>query len=359
MGRFPSSFTSYLFNIPCIPIGLLLVIMRCFISVGFSIYMYFLGMILSPNSPVVRCMVKLFYLVLGQIISVSREDKLVTNCIIVANKVSSLEGIFLSLAKGYQIAVLGNAGFFESNFFNFTSLSSNSSIREKQLIEMKEKNSPIIVFPETVATNNACLLPFSDWAFSLGEKIQPMTIEIIRPQPINICHLQSRCVVDVFWSFFCFFTYYDVTVHKPLKCEDFKNVHLFKEATRNVISQHLGIKKIKVDDPTIQNKTSKKTETTFIRKISHYGWSNEIRVVRSVIATADKKVILNELEKTNCLHQTIVNFLEEKVKHHNNKVLKKEIYVKNPEERHMSLQEKKLSFVQRARNEYISKFSLR
>merc|ERR1719317_136752 len=83
-------------------------------------------MIFSPKNPVVRCMVKLFYLVLGQIVSVSNEDKLNSNCLIVANKVSSLEGIFLSL-------------------------SSNSNVREKQLIEMKEKKSPIIVFPETMS----------------------------------------------------------------------------------------------------------------------------------------------------------------------------------------------------------------
>merc|ERR1719354_1230831 len=51
-------------------------------------------MIFSAKNPVVRCMVKLFYLVLGQIVSVSNEDKLNSNCLIVANKVSSLEGIF-------------------------------------------------------------------------------------------------------------------------------------------------------------------------------------------------------------------------------------------------------------------------
>jgi len=323
--------------------------------------MSFLGMILSPKNPVVRCMVKLFYLVLGQIVSVSNENKLNSNCVVVANKVSSLEGIFLSLTKGYQIAVIGNAGFFESNFFNFVSLSSNSNVREKQLIEMKEKKSPIIIFPETMSTNNACLLPFSEWTFKMEEKVQPMTIEIIRPQPINICHLQSHCVADLFWSFFCFFTYYDVTIHKPLKREDFENIHLYKEAARNVISQHLGIKKLKVEDPTVQYKTYQKTETTFIRnkKISLNDWSNEIKLVKSVIPTADRKVILNDLEKSNCMHKTIVNFFEEKVTSHSAKVTKKETYVKNPEERQMSLQEKKLSFVERAKNEYISKFSLK
>merc|ERR1719489_345729 len=63
-------------------------------------------MIFSPKNPVVRCMVKLFYLVLGQIVSVSNEDKLCSNCVIVANKVSSLEGIFLSLTKGYQVSAI-------------------------------------------------------------------------------------------------------------------------------------------------------------------------------------------------------------------------------------------------------------
>lgn len=323
--------------------------------------MSFLKMIFSPKNPVVRCMVKLFYLVLGQIVSVSNEDKLNSNCLIVANKVSSLEGIFLSLTKGYQVAVIGNAGFFESNFFNFVSLSSNSNVREKQLIEMKEKKSPIIVFPETMSTNNACLLPFSEWTFKVEEKVQPMTIEIIRPQPINICHLQSHCVVDLFWSFFSFFTYYDVTIHKPLKREDFENIDLYKEAARNVISQHLGIKKLQVVDPIVQNKTCKKTETTFIKnkKTSRNDWSSEINLIKSVFPSADRKVILSDLEKSNCLHQTIVNFFEEKVTNHNAKVTKKEAYVRNPEERHMSLQEKKLSFVERAKNEYISKFSLK
>merc|ERR1719489_741445 len=289
-------------------------------------------MIFSPKNPVVRCMVKLFYLVLGQIVSVSNEDKLCSNCVIVANKVSSLEGIFLSLTKGYQVAVIGNAGFFESNFFNFVSLSSNSNVREKQFIEMKDKKTPIIVFPEAMSTNNACLLPFSEWTFKTEEKVQPMTIEIIRPQPINICHLQSHCVVDLFWSFFSFFTYYDVIVPKPLKREDFENIHLYKEAETTIF----------------QNKKTSRTD-----------WSSEINLIKSVIPSAERKVILSDLEKSNCLHKTIVNFFEEKVTNHNAKVTKKETYVKNPEERHMSLQEKKLSFVERAKNEYISKFSLK
>ncbi|KAL4640225.1 ancient ubiquitous protein 1-like [Arapaima gigas] len=263
---------------------------------------------------------------------------------------------------------------------------------------------PLLLFPEEDTTNgNAGLLRFSSWAFTLVDRVQPVTILAKRPfLPLSV--VESSWVAELLWTLFVPFTVYQVRWLPPVNRDTKDSPQEFADKVQKLLAAKLGLTPTQItradkaeylkrkQHPAAQATSSSVSQTAWQQahpvalRVSSSGLedgqiSRMARQVKEVLPDIPLAVITQDLARSNCVNTTITNLLEEHgnawgetsnrdsagpsrsppvprpmppltFEHHT------KTFGKSPVDRHLSLQERKEALYAYARRRYIEKHGL-
>lgn len=377
--RFPSDPVMCILLLLYTPIGLCLFLLRLFIGAH-----VFLVSCVLPESVIRRFLLRGMGSVLGLVVAQSgRSDWSVK--IYVSNHRTHFDHSALSLlASCSSPSVSCPPGFlcWARGFLELGAPGSRSQLLESLKHYLcQPANPPLLLFPEEAMTNGrAGLLHFSSWPFSLSDCVQPLSLRVTRPL-LSPAVCGSSWLVDVLWTLFSPYTVYHVRWLPPVSRYPREADEDFASRVQKILASSLGVcgtnhtaadyaehmkrRRVRDPPPRIQQQQPPPPVSPVAQDMA--------RRVKEVLPQVPLSVIQRNLAQTGCVDTTITNILEGSVPYvpeaepqkendtssqgnsHPTRSLHKG-FARRPEERHLSLQERKEALYESARRRYVEKF---
>ncbi|OCT96447.1 hypothetical protein XELAEV_18008653mg [Xenopus laevis] len=372
--RFPRNPFSLVLLLLYFPFGLCLFLIRLFIGAH-----VFLVSCVLPDSVFRRILLRVMSSVLGVYVSHSELrpwDQ--RGKILICNHRTAFDHSVISrIAPCCSPSVSCAPGFlcWARGFLELGALGSRTQLMESLKHYLSQPGgAPLLLFPEEDTTNGRTgLLHFSSWPFSLSDSVQPLSLTVQRPL-IAVAVSGCSWVTELFWLLFIPFTVYQVR-WLPSVCrlpresdEDFAcrvqqivSLSLGVVATRHTAADRAEyVKRRRCELPAPK---SQPLSPTHIQMAQH---------VKEVLPQVPLSAIHRDLGHTGCVDTTITNFLEGRVtfvaeeeettgaaegtsKSRVSRPLPQG-FAKKPEDRHLSLQDRKQILYECARRKYLEKF---
>ncbi|KAK7110750.1 lipid droplet-regulating VLDL assembly factor AUP1-like [Littorina saxatilis] len=398
-----------------IPIGVLLMVLRCFIFIHALIIYYFLSKISFVHSVLLRLM----FTVCGFVVTTNgsiRSDR--QQLVLVANHMTSLDPFILNLVMHYILVVEASAhrGDF-TVMCNQVAISGELSKDDcvqliKKTVEGQQALSlgstlPVLLFPEGGRANSILgLMKFRTLPFQLGAAIQPIGIIAKRWFfDINISTYSSPWWADLLFSFFVPFTVYSIKFMPLTERRESESSDQFCERVQSNLARGLGVCSTEVTPADVKDFMKDRRETRTLRSASSVvtppssgptpshpeqtkakqqqpeevtssdpALNVMLKHVREVLPHATTRAVLQDLEQTRDVDVTITNILEGRVdleqkppsppqqsaseKELDATTFKASSFHKQAPARQMSLQERKQAMLDTARQRYKEKHGI-
>uniref|UniRef100_A0A8C5PU81 Lipid droplet-regulating VLDL assembly factor AUP1 n=1 Tax=Leptobrachium leishanense TaxID=445787 RepID=A0A8C5PU81_9ANUR len=372
--RFPQDLRSLMLLLLYTPIGLCLLLLRLFVGAH-----VFLVSCVLPDSVIKRFLMRVMTSVLGVFTSESEShvrDKTVKICVSnhrtyfdhnVVGLITPCTSPSLSCSPGFLCWARG--------FLELGAPGSRVQLQESLKHYLSQSGSlPLLLFPEEETTNGKTgLLHFSSWAFSLSDAVQPLSLLVQRPL---VSPVVTGCtwVVELLWMLFVPFTIFHVRWLPPVTRHPKESDEDFASRVQKLMALSMGIcgtnhttadraellKRRNWEPPPPAPSISSPTDSRMVQR------------VKEVLPQVPLPVIYKDLARTGCVDTTITNLLEGRVPFvseeeasgrseastSSNRPTKCVIrgFGRRPEDRHLSLQERKEALYEYARRRYLVKF---
>lgn len=372
---FPTSRFTLNFNLLSVllyfPFGVVLALARTFLMLNFVCSQFVLSLFLPIFHPIQHWVQRIFLGVLGIVVYKENESNIILTSkpnqlgfVTVCNQNTNIDKYILSCWLNTLVTTMtfSMSSLVQSILRKFPC---NSKHHFEKLFE--KRKMAILHFPEDCPSSGKVLLKFNPWVFSLGLPIQPCCIKVTRFIQIAPTTIDSNWFADMMWTFFCPVTIYTIkmlpVMHKNLSSEtDFANrVHKqmakdLKTTRTNIClhdrDQYIKLKNVEarkflINPPSIPQKY----------------FPDDIRImamkVQDVLSDVPFDVAANNLQATDCVETTINNLIGGVIKYtpiNKNKTEKElRVFKLSPEQRQLSFHERKLLFIQTAREAYLQK----
>ncbi|KAM4687206.1 lipid droplet-regulating VLDL assembly factor AUP1 [Rhinophrynus dorsalis] len=375
--RFPSDPLSLIVLLLYSPVGLCLFLLRIFIGAH-----VFLVSCALPDCIIRRFLVRVMSAVLGVFVSQS-EPRLRDHSvkIYICNHRTEFDHNALSLITSCSTpSVSCSPGFlcWARGFLELGTPGSRTRLQESLKHYLSQPgSSPLLLFPEEETTSGRTgLLHFSSWPFSLSDSVQPLALHVQRPL---ISPSVSGCswAIELFWMFFIPFTVYQVRWLPSISRFPGESDEDFASRAQQLVAQSLGVRETRhtAADRAEHLKRRSRDPLPPTPKDSNHSPAqcHMAERVKDVLPQVPLSVIHTDLALTGCVDTTITNLLEGRIPYvpeeaHEGpgksptKRLTRSGYRgfgRRPEERHLSLQERKDELYECARRRYLEKFGSR
>ncbi|XP_069601092.1 lipid droplet-regulating VLDL assembly factor AUP1 isoform X2 [Ranitomeya imitator] len=369
--RFPVDLLSRGLLLLYAPLGLCLFFLRLFIGAH-----VFLVSCALPDCAIRRLLVRVMSSVLGVLVSESGGRDAAVK-IFVSNHVTCMDHNVLSLLTACSTPAMScPPGFlcWARGFLELGSPGSRIQLLESLKHYLSQPGSPpLLLFPEEGTTNGGVgLLHFSSWAFSLSDSLQPVTLRASRPL-LSVAVAGSPWYVELFWTLFSPYSVYRVRWLPPVCRSLRESDEDFASRVQKLLALTLGVQGTKhtAADSTEHVKRRRKREPTQSMPTTSPAASHMAQRVKEVLPQVPLSVIHKDLAQTGCVDATITNLIEGRVQYlpeeesHTGSEMpgrtasSKPIprsFARRPEDRHLSLQERKEALYDCARRKYLEKF---
>ncbi|XP_071982578.1 lipid droplet-regulating VLDL assembly factor AUP1 [Engystomops pustulosus] len=353
------------------PLGLCLFLLRLFIGAH-----VFLVSCVLPDSAIRRFLVRVMSSVLGVVVSQAGQSDPAVR-IFISNHVSCIDHNVLSLLTTCSSPSLScSPGFlcWARGFLELGAPGSRTQLQESLKHYLSQSgNPPLLLFPEEETTNGLVgLLCFSSWPFSLSDSVQPLTLQARRPL-VSLAVAGAPWYVELFWTLFSLYTVYHVRWLPPVCRSPRESDEDFASRVQTLLARSLGVhgtsytvadraeyvKRRRKDPPPHNMQLPSSTSPATSRMAQR---------VKEVLPQVPLPVILRDLAQTGCVDATITNLIEGRVTYEpeaesptrseratSYKPIPKG-FARRPEDRHLSLQERKEALYDHARRRYLEKF---
>nr|XP_033811075.1 ancient ubiquitous protein 1 isoform X2 [Geotrypetes seraphini] len=387
------------------PVGLCLLILRIFIGVH-----VFLVSCALPDNFIRRFIMRVTCSILG--LCVKQNDPRLRDSAVkvyVSNHITHFDHNIINLLTSCNTPVSKGASGFVCWARGFMEL--NAMGNRMELIEHLKQyssqgyNLPLLLFPEEETTNGrAGLLKFSSWQFSILDVVQPVALQAQRPF-LAVSLADSSWISELLWTFFVPFTVYQVRWMSPvfrqadetneamaLRVQELLAVELGVVSTRVTAADKAEFVKRQRHVPPLISSTAPnrslgarpRTSGTGSFSLEELKISRMAQRVKEVLPHVPLSIISKDLTKTNCVDTTITNLLEGKVlftaedpssasasqistaqssqgslgsTSYSLKPIAK-TFARSPEDRHLSLQQRKDALYEYATRKYLEKYGL-
>ncbi|XP_073420838.1 lipid droplet-regulating VLDL assembly factor AUP1 isoform X2 [Dendrobates tinctorius] len=370
--RFPVDLLSRGLLLLYAPLGLCLFLLRLFIGAH-----VFLVSCVLPDCAIRRLLVRIMSLVLGVLVSESGDRDAAVK-IFVSNHVTCMDHNVLSLLTSCSTpAVSCPPGFlcWARGFLELGAPGSRIQLLESLKHYLSQPGSPpLLLFPEEGTTNGGVgLLHFSSWAFSLSDSLQPVTLRANRPL-LSVAVAGSPWYVELFWTLFSPYSVYHVRWLPPVCRSLRESDDDFASRVQKLLALTLGVQGTKhtAADSTEHVKRRRKRETPLSMHTVSPAASHMAQCVKEVLPQVPLSVIHQDLAQTGCVDATITNLIEGRVQYQQEEESQTgsemppgrtassepipRSFARRPEDRHLSLQERKEALYDCARRKYLDKF---
>ncbi|XP_053560391.1 lipid droplet-regulating VLDL assembly factor AUP1 [Bombina bombina] len=380
--RFPMDHVSLVLLLLYSPIGLCLFILRLFI--GAHVFLVSCGL---PDCMVKRSVIRVMSSVLGVFVTqTGQQYRDQTSKICICNHRTHFDHSVISLITPCSTPSLSCApGFlcWARGFLELGSPGSRTQLQESLKHYLSQpSNAPLLLFPEEETTSGrTALLNFSSWPFSLSDTVQPLTLRVQRPL-ISPAVSDGHWVTELFWTFFIPFTVYQVRWLPPVSRLPRESDEDLASRAQQLVARSLGIactNHTAADRAEYLKRRSTEPATTAPQ--APYISPSERHMaerVKEVLPHVPLSVIYRDLASTGCVDATITNLLEGRVpfireegtsrgmnpssEHPEATQTSRTVrrgFGRRPEDRHLSLQERKTALYEYARSRYLEKFGSR
>ncbi|CAG9766909.1 unnamed protein product [Ceutorhynchus assimilis] len=319
--RFPDNEVKILLAVLYLPLGIILLLLRCTLTLVLLI----LGQILPDSPPIQSFLNNLALLCFGIIVSVENSKKKENVEVFVANSLSMFDHVAISKAIGKLLPI--NKTPFQSipglGTTDLGSVNSTEAFKTKLEKTTKEKKAPVLICPEESATNGKALLKFNSKYFSFFQKVQPLCITIKRPLlDISISTLGSTYINDILYYMFSPFTNYTVKFLPSMEKKSLSEDE-FADIVRQNIASELKIEATGFSSSDVSEWTKRQMAEARRRNIeranAQYRLPNPELVrmaslVKEVLPYVPLSAIYNDLSVTRSVDTTITNILEGRVR---------------------------------------------
>nr|CAB3224780.1 ancient ubiquitous protein 1-like [Phallusia mammillata] len=362
-----------------LPFGSLLLLFRIFLTLNYLCSQLVFNSICSHSNIIRRSLERSILAVLGVFVVKRKSEIQDSKSITVANHVSRCDHIILpALCNSTSV---DNCSFSSGlkNLLRVEPLTSHKAEVVKTIKSIQENHSSVFCFPQLLPTNNQALIKFSEWPFAMELPVQPVAVRAKRFLPIAHSTIDSTWWQDILWTYFSIVTIYDVTYLPTVAMQTDEDTSSFTDRVRKIIADELDVpctnygisdvreylKRMRFEarKPQLHMSDSRDGRTAHMAK-----------QVKDILPHVPLSVIINDVEKTQSVDVTVTNLLEGVVKFvpeqpsspstsstspsnqgKPNVVHNQRSFSRNPNLRHMSLQERKDAFVKQARDAYLKK----
>ncbi|XP_069833158.1 lipid droplet-regulating VLDL assembly factor AUP1 [Dendropsophus ebraccatus] len=372
--RFPADVISRVLLLLYAPFGLCLFLLRLFIGAH-----VFLVSCVLPDCAVRRFLVRIMTSVLGVLITQSGEPDPAVK-IYISNHVTFIDHNVLGLLTACSTpSVSCPPGFlcWARGFLEIGAPGSLSQLQESLKHYLSQPGgAPLLLFPEEETTNGKVgLLHFSSWPFSLSDSVQPLTLGVSRAL-LSVAVVGSSWYTELFWTLFSLYTVYHVRWLPPVCRSSRESDEDFASRVQKLTALSLSVRATiyTAADKAEHVKRRRRKETpphnpqtppTVSAAASHMA-----QRVKEVLPQVPLSVIHRDLAQTGCVDATITNLIEGRVPYvpepespagseTPRRTASKPIpkgFARRPEDRHLSLQERKEALYEYARRRYLEKF---
>lgn len=373
--RFPVELLSRGLLLLYAPFGLCLLLLRVFIGAH-----VFLVSCVLPDCAVRRFLVRVMTSVLGVLVTQSGEQDPAVK-IYVSNHTSSIDHNVLGLLTACSApAVSCPPGFlcWARGFLELGAPGSRTQLQESLKHYLSQPGSPpLLLFPEEETTNGRIgLLHFSSWPFSLSDSVQPLTLRVSRAL-VSVAVAGSPWYVELFWTLFSLYTVYHVRWLPPVCRLSRESDDDFASRVQKLLALSLGVHCTEhtAADRAEHVKRRRKREppphTLQTPPTASPAACHMAQRVKEVLPQVPLAVIHQDLAETGCVDATITNLIEGRVSyvpesdtHAGSEAPGRAAgckptlkgFARRPEDRHLSLQERKEAMYDHARRRYLEKF---
>ncbi|KAM8939645.1 lipid droplet-regulating VLDL assembly factor AUP1 [Pelodytes ibericus] len=372
--RFPEDHLTRLLLLLYSPVGLCLFLLRLFIGAH-----VFLVSCVLPDSVIRRYLVRVMSSVLGVFISQSGAPDKTTKIYISNYRTYFDHNVMTLMTPCSSPSVSCPPGFlcWARGFLELGAPGSRSQLQESLKHYLSQPGStPLLLFPEEETTNGKTgLLHFSSWPFSLSDCIQPLSLRVRRPF-ISATVAGCPWVIELFWMLFIPFTIYQVRWLPPLSRSPRESDEDFACRVQEKLALSMGVVGTGHTAADTAEHLKRRYRDPPPPSISCTAESRMAERVKEVLPQVPMSVIQNDLARTRCVDATITNILEGRVPFLSedslgsngasasspSNQLQKSVYRgfgRRPEDRHLSLQERKEALYDYARRRYRDKFGAR
>ncbi|KAM9330217.1 LOW QUALITY PROTEIN: lipid droplet-regulating VLDL assembly factor AUP1 [Gastrophryne carolinensis] len=377
--RFPADPLTCVLLLLYAPIGLCLVILRLFIGAH-----VFLVSCVLPDSAVSRYLLRVMSAVLGVVVT-ETEGRSPSARIYASNHVTHFDhNVVGLLAPASTPSVSRPPGFlcWAQGFLELGAPGSRSQLLESLKHYLSQPGgAPLLLFPEEEATNGrAGLLQFSSWPFSLLDSVQPLSLRVTRPL-LSPAVSGSPWFVELLWLLFVPYTAYHVRWLPTVSRTPRESDEDFGSRVQKVLASSLGVVGTTHKAADLAEYLKRRAMEPPPRPPQHSPSPSSVspaargmaQRVKEVLPQVPLAVIYQDLAQTGCVDTTITNILEGNVPYvpeaesqagyeapgraarsHNKPIPKG--FARRPEDRHLSLQERKEALYEYARRRYLDKF---
>ncbi|KAM3910230.1 lipid droplet-regulating VLDL assembly factor AUP1 isoform 2-T2 [Leptodactylus fuscus] len=369
--RFPGRLLFRVLLLLYSPLGLCLFLLRLFIGAH-----VFLVSCVIPDCAIRRFLIRVMTSVLGVLVSQSGAPDPALK-IFVSNHVTCLDHNVLSLLSTCSTpSVSCPPGFlcWARGFLELGAPGSRTQLLESLKHYLSQPGSPpLLLFPEEEMTNGRVgLLHFSSWAFSLSDCVQPVTLRVSRPL-LSVAVAGSPWYVELFWTLFSLCTVYHVR-WLPSMCRlPRESDEDFACRVQQMLAHSLGVQGTKHTAADRAEYVKRRRRETPPPKpqtppTASTAAGHMAQRVKEVLPQVPVAVILRDLAQTGCVDATITNLIEGRVPYVPEEESSREAgareanckiprgFARRPEDRHLSLQERKEALYHHARRRYLEKF---
>jgi ancient ubiquitous protein 1 len=352
-----------------------------FLTLNFIFAQSFLNIICSQSNPVRRVIDQVYLAILGFIVYEKNHKLKDKSSIAIANHISNLDGFTVATFSNYFQLLNVDHGFVVNTALRIVKCSENSEEVIKKISERQRSGDTCIVFPEESVNNGHGLLDFREWPFACQLDVQPIALKSSNLFAISPSTIYSTWWQDLFWAYFSPLTIYTATILPSTKKAADESVTEFKDRVSKSIADELKIKSTAYTAEDIKE-YKKKTKYSVPQpqqrmtrgSLFDHRIANMVKQVQEILPRVPAQVIASDLAKTHSVDITVTNLLEGVVKYKelpeqqqpstsssSSKVKpqpSQKKFCTNPGIRHLSLQERKMAFIQAAREKYIQKHKL-
>ncbi|XP_052250890.1 lipid droplet-regulating VLDL assembly factor AUP1-like isoform X1 [Dreissena polymorpha] len=396
--RFPPGF-KYALMVLYFPIGVFLIV--CRVLIALHTYMV---VCLMPRAAARRQFVRGMFGVLGVHIWVEEDPSTISDTprVLVSNNTSVLDHCVIDVVISHFVPYHSNVPKPLQWVLGYKDLVTGvckENIPRDLRNFIQEHKIPLLIQPEGATTNGSGLLKFNPLAFELQLAVQPVSIHLSRLSfPCALSTMDSPRWTDVLWCFFAPVTVYKLKTHPLMVKNEEESVEDFAERVREVISTALTIERtdLTAADLAEHVKRLKSSPQTITRTkpmpsqpAGNYGNSGScvdsldselrrmIQQVKDVLPQVPVIAVKKDLEITKDVDATITNILEGRVEYCEEEVkpvtsassptcvldkdstlFRASSFSRNPNDRHLSLEDRKRLMLETARLRYKEKHNV-
>eukprot|EP00058_Branchiostoma_floridae_P023572 XP_002609062.1 hypothetical protein BRAFLDRAFT_283288 [Branchiostoma floridae] len=381
--------------LPYFPIGLALALVRIFVG----LHVFLISCLLPRNSVLTRVVLKTMCAVLGIVVSSDGPDHEHNRPrLLIANHVTELDYTAVNLVLPCVMPCSENLPRWLSWMLGQKHRGeTRTQLSQDAQQHLSQETLPLMFQPEEVCTNSQKgLLKFSSLPFSLDHPtVQPIAISVSRPLFSIGCLPGSSWWADLFWFLFTPATVFTLRFLPSVHREE-DSAEEFGRKTQKILAAHLGVEATNITKADVLEHLKRMSHmpqpegavhkspgarpkqpapTSTGDRTPRTGNVVMVSQVREVLPQVPEDIVRRDLTETGDVDATITNILEGRVRYtpetppptpeQASKLSSPPQqddgaaqFNRSPDQRHMSLQERKQAMYDIARRRYMDKHGL-